>query len=200
LISYIPLLMLLALGVFVLLAGAAAAGGTNRTIDDEAGDSVTGLSPQYLGTSTASWNYGPTCGCTVRPDASSCFNGSWHDATVHNGATVSVLLSFNGACVENRRRRIMLTWARLRHGDILLRHRSEHRCGRGHDGQPHVHPRRQTRRHVLPRPRLVQQHRIQRCPVLASRLGERGAPANRNGDPGTYSAVTHHLRLCDLHL
>jgi hypothetical protein len=42
----------------------------------------------------------------------------------------------------------MLTWARLRHGDILLRHRSEHRCGRGHDGQPDVHPRRQTRRHA----------------------------------------------------
>jgi hypothetical protein len=82
---------------FTLLVSAAAAAGTNRTIDDEFGDSVTGLSPLYLLSATAGWGYGPTCIiCKVKPEASGCYNGSWHDATASPGELAGVSLSFNG--------------------------------------------------------------------------------------------------------
>jgi hypothetical protein len=88
------------LGVLALLAGTVAATRTNRTIDDETGDSVTGLSPQYGATSTAVWNYGPTCtGCNVHPNMTQCYEQSWHDATAYVGQTVSVTLNFHGACI-----------------------------------------------------------------------------------------------------
>jgi hypothetical protein len=87
---------LLALGLF----GSVAATATNRTIDDQTGDAVTGLLPVYSG----SWNYGPMCtGCQVQPNGTYAYGRSWHDATagvspanVTNHPTVT--LSFNGAC------------------------------------------------------------------------------------------------------
>ncbi|KAI0326739.1 hypothetical protein GY45DRAFT_1258403, partial [Cubamyces sp. BRFM 1775] len=53
---------------------------TNRTIDDENGDSVTGIVPSY--SPIASWSQGSTCtGCYIHLDPSQAFDGTWHDAT-----------------------------------------------------------------------------------------------------------------------
>jgi hypothetical protein len=93
--------MLLALGVFVLLTGTAAVAGTNRTIDDESGDSVTGQPPQYTTTNTTNqttyWNDGLSCtGCNIHPNATECYGQTWHDVTASPGQTASVALSFTG--------------------------------------------------------------------------------------------------------
>ena len=57
-----------------------AAAATNRTIDDQEGDSVTGAVPSY--TPVGSWNQGSTCdGCFVHLDPSQTFDGTWHDST-----------------------------------------------------------------------------------------------------------------------
>ncbi|EIW63879.1 uncharacterized protein TRAVEDRAFT_79572, partial [Trametes versicolor FP-101664 SS1] len=64
----------------------------NRTIDDEYGDSVTGVKPVYGPSSdpTGNWIQGLTCvHCTMLPgkviDISQTFNGTWHDSTYHPG-------------------------------------------------------------------------------------------------------------------
>ncbi|OSD00906.1 hypothetical protein PYCCODRAFT_649257 [Trametes coccinea BRFM310] len=52
----------------------------NRTIDDEKGDSVTGVVPSY--SPVGSWSQGSTCsGCFIHLDASQTFQGTWHDTT-----------------------------------------------------------------------------------------------------------------------
>jgi hypothetical protein len=198
--------MLLASSVFVLLAGAAAVAGTNRTIDDETGDSATGQLPQYTtATTTASttnWNDGPRCtGCNIHPNKTECLGQSWHDVTAYPGQTASVALSFTGSWIApTPEMRMTLTRAVFRHGYLRFRHRSKLRCKHRHGGQPHLHARRQLRGHVLPPSRLVQPHRIQRLPILASRLGERSPSADCSGSPGAYSAVALHVRLRDLHV
>ena len=80
--------MLLPLTVF--------AGSTNRTIDDQWGDSVTGVLPAY----STNWNFGPDCNnCAVAPSVSKAFGGTWHDTTSSNPNTTGhyVTLSFTGA-------------------------------------------------------------------------------------------------------
>ncbi|KAI0640174.1 hypothetical protein C8Q77DRAFT_116628 [Trametes polyzona] len=52
----------------------------NRTIDDQKGDSVTGVVPSY--SPIGSWNQGPACtGCFIQLDTSQTFDGTWHDTT-----------------------------------------------------------------------------------------------------------------------
>ncbi|KAI9066502.1 hypothetical protein FKP32DRAFT_372867 [Trametes sanguinea] len=52
----------------------------NRTIDDEKGDSVTGVVPSY--SPVGSWSQGSTCsGCFIHLDTSQTFQGTWHDTT-----------------------------------------------------------------------------------------------------------------------
>ena len=73
--------------------------GSNRTIDDTHGDSVTGELPKYLSSSNAGWNSGPTCSfCALKPDADKFFMGTWHDDTLDEGAAGnnSITLSFTG--------------------------------------------------------------------------------------------------------
>ncbi|EIN07894.1 hypothetical protein PUNSTDRAFT_27065, partial [Punctularia strigosozonata HHB-11173 SS5] len=69
----------------------------NYTIDDLYGDSRTGKLPGYLG----GWNYGPNCpGCTVQPNGTMAFNGSWHDATRTNDPSPrSVTMNFTGSAI-----------------------------------------------------------------------------------------------------
>ncbi|EED84926.1 predicted protein [Postia placenta Mad-698-R] len=86
---------------FLLLAHVAFAKLTNRTIDDENGDSVTGLQPVYAPASGA-WNYGPTCsGCYVQPDVDDCFDHSWHDVTASptDPEPRNITLTFNGTAI-----------------------------------------------------------------------------------------------------
>ena len=50
-----------------------------RTIDDTYGDSVTGVLPAYSDTNC--WNPNPCSICTLQPNASRTYNGTWHDTT-----------------------------------------------------------------------------------------------------------------------
>ncbi|KZT06161.1 uncharacterized protein LAESUDRAFT_200167 [Laetiporus sulphureus 93-53] len=89
--------LLLVCIVSVLLVRPASFKPTNRTIDDEYGDSVTGLMPLYQG----GWNYGPHCsGCYIQPDTLLVFDRTWHDTTTHPADPVaSVTLTFNGTAI-----------------------------------------------------------------------------------------------------
>ncbi|EIW63921.1 uncharacterized protein TRAVEDRAFT_78728, partial [Trametes versicolor FP-101664 SS1] len=78
--------------LFLVSLPMAAARLVNRTIDDEYGDSVTGVKPVYGPSSdpTGNWIQGLTCvHCTMLPekviDISQTFNGTWHDSTYHPG-------------------------------------------------------------------------------------------------------------------
>lgn len=69
---------------------------TNRTIDDNYGDSVTGAKPTY----SDGWNYGPECtGCLMKPALNETFDRSWHDVTASatDPAPRNVTLTFTGA-------------------------------------------------------------------------------------------------------
>ncbi|KAI1790964.1 hypothetical protein LXA43DRAFT_1013850 [Ganoderma leucocontextum] len=74
----------------------------NRTIDDESGDSETGLKPVY-GPDDSSWNQGSTCsGCHITPfiDKTQPFDGTWHDGTYSpGGPDLTISLSFTGTAV-----------------------------------------------------------------------------------------------------
>ncbi|EPS98618.1 hypothetical protein FOMPIDRAFT_1017517 [Fomitopsis schrenkii] len=71
---------------------------TNRTIDDNYGDSVTGAKPTY----SDGWNYGPDCSkCYVQPVVSDTFDRSWHDVTASpdDPAARDIMLTFTGTAV-----------------------------------------------------------------------------------------------------
>ncbi|KAJ6500739.1 hypothetical protein C8R45DRAFT_79801 [Mycena sanguinolenta] len=73
---------------------------SNRTIDDQFGDSVSGLVPTYNPPSF--WKVGASCGsgCAVHPDPTLAFNHTWHDSSQFpNEAPVSVSLQFTGTAV-----------------------------------------------------------------------------------------------------
>lgn len=77
---------------------------SNRTIDDQKGDTVTGFIPTYDPSNR--WHIGQTCtGCSVTPaaiiDPGQAFGGTWHDTT-HYGQTdanMSVQVDFTGTAV-----------------------------------------------------------------------------------------------------
>ncbi|RPD64700.1 hypothetical protein L226DRAFT_37444 [Lentinus tigrinus ALCF2SS1-7] len=73
---------------------------TNRTIDDEKGDSVTGLVPEY--SPPGAWHQGSTCtACFVHLDTSQVLDETWHDTTHHPGDPEprSITMRFNGTAV-----------------------------------------------------------------------------------------------------
>ena len=73
--------------------------GSNRTIDDTHGDSVTGDVPKYDTSTDAGWNAEPGCtSCALMPDATEMFMGTWHDNTLHSDAVGnnSITFSFTG--------------------------------------------------------------------------------------------------------
>ena len=75
----------------------------NRTIDDQKGDSVTGVVPLFLPAGT--WNIGQNCTtCTIESghpiDPGQVFDGTWHDLThFGNGDSGVVQVSFTGHAV-----------------------------------------------------------------------------------------------------
>ncbi|KAI5116467.1 hypothetical protein M0805_006727 [Coniferiporia weirii] len=74
----------------------------NRTIDDQLGDSVTGVLPIYEGPPADNWQQGATCkGCEAQPDPSLAFRGTWHDATWNPGdpGEKVVTVGFTGSAV-----------------------------------------------------------------------------------------------------
>ncbi|KZT74172.1 hypothetical protein DAEQUDRAFT_292907 [Daedalea quercina L-15889] len=72
-----------------------------RIIDDTYGDSATGAVPTY----SDCWNAGPDCStCTLQPDPSMMYNGTWHDTSTGEcnsanstmGVSQNVTFSFKG--------------------------------------------------------------------------------------------------------
>ncbi|KZT06163.1 uncharacterized protein LAESUDRAFT_726375 [Laetiporus sulphureus 93-53] len=82
---------------FILMATLVSPTPTNFTIDDEYGDSVSGLQPIYQ----PSWNYGPQCpGCAIHPEKDETFDQTWHDTTIHpEDPSYNVTLMFNGTAI-----------------------------------------------------------------------------------------------------
>ncbi|KAI0800515.1 hypothetical protein C8Q74DRAFT_420803 [Fomes fomentarius] len=68
------------LASLLFIAVCATAASVNRTIDDELGDSVTGVVPSY--SPVGSWSQGATCDrCWIQLDHDQAFKGTWHDTT-----------------------------------------------------------------------------------------------------------------------
>lgn len=97
LLHFLPLL---------LLTWLSAASLTNRTIDDELGDSATGLKPTYSPENL--WAQGSQCsGCHIAPvnrggqvQVDDVYDGTWHDTTFAPAtAARSVTVTFNGTAV-----------------------------------------------------------------------------------------------------
>ncbi|KAH0832372.1 hypothetical protein J3R83DRAFT_13401, partial [Lanmaoa asiatica] len=65
----------------------------NVTVDDAV--STGPVIPQYL-PSTSNWNIGNNCsGCSVKPDPSLAFDGTWHDCSYSPTAGVEQAINFN---------------------------------------------------------------------------------------------------------
>ena len=79
------------------LLGVSLAQLSNRTIDDNFGDSVTGALPQFEG----DWRTQATCDCSVDLDSSKLFRGTWHGAIARQSSnqTPSVTLQFTGVAI-----------------------------------------------------------------------------------------------------
>ncbi|KAJ6457075.1 hypothetical protein C8R47DRAFT_174881 [Mycena vitilis] len=72
----------------------------NRTIDDQFGDSVTGVIPSY--NPALFWKPGASCGsnCSLHPDPAVAFKHTWHDSSQFPASEpVSVSLDFVGTAV-----------------------------------------------------------------------------------------------------
>ncbi|KZP05462.1 hypothetical protein FIBSPDRAFT_877525 [Athelia psychrophila] len=87
--------------VLSYLAHFSAATLVNRTIDDQFGDSVTRLMPNY--STITGWSQGADCtGCHISLNPGYTFNGTWHDTTyipAVNPSPASVNITFNGTAV-----------------------------------------------------------------------------------------------------
>lgn len=90
--DFTTLLLLCCLVLLASLPGAAA-GPSTRYIDDQAGDSVTGVVPFYQG----QWALGSNCPtCVLKPNPARTFMGTWHDTTVQHGEFKNMIITFTG--------------------------------------------------------------------------------------------------------
>ncbi|KAI0673885.1 hypothetical protein C8Q78DRAFT_989965 [Trametes maxima] len=86
--------------ILVLMNGLASSQVTNRTIDDEGGDSVTGIVPSY--SPAGHWVQGAECSvCSIRLSRFRTFNGTWHDSTRNPNDAEShyITANFTGTAV-----------------------------------------------------------------------------------------------------
>ncbi|KAE9385624.1 hypothetical protein BT96DRAFT_928707 [Gymnopus androsaceus JB14] len=92
----IPPSLNLFLGVILAIPTSSIANIKTRYIDDQYGDSVTGVQPLYYAASESSaWHQGAICSaCKFRPDASKTFNNSWHDSS-HQATDPPSTIKFN---------------------------------------------------------------------------------------------------------
>ncbi|KAJ7645056.1 hypothetical protein DFH06DRAFT_998917 [Mycena polygramma] len=97
----LPLFSLALLLSFILSLVTLSLGSVSTaTIDDEAGDSITGAQPVYSPANAFTLN--SNCdGCTVQADPGQAFDRSWHDSSqLPGGPAVSVTLSFTGIGID----------------------------------------------------------------------------------------------------
>lgn len=73
----------------------------NRTIDDSAGDSVTGLKPLFFPSTSGVWKDQTCADCTIRPDVRRMFMNTFTAVTyspeVYMKTDVGISLRFSGA-------------------------------------------------------------------------------------------------------
>ncbi|KAG9224110.1 hypothetical protein CCMSSC00406_0006778 [Pleurotus cornucopiae] len=70
----------------------------NVTIDDQYGDESTGIVPTYL--PSHAWSSGPMNDLSAKPNASTAYNGTWHDSTHWiNNTEVIVNFGFTGVSI-----------------------------------------------------------------------------------------------------
>ncbi|KAJ6480924.1 hypothetical protein C8R45DRAFT_831846 [Mycena sanguinolenta] len=98
--TFVPLLFLIFTWHYITLS----IGTTfERTIDDTLGDSESGVLPVYEPADAVLLKplQNSDCpACTFHPDASSAFQGTWHDSSqLPGGPAVSVSLSFDGIAI-----------------------------------------------------------------------------------------------------
>ncbi|KAF9457712.1 hypothetical protein BDZ94DRAFT_1202270 [Collybia nuda] len=76
---------------------------TNRTIDDQFGDSVTGQKPIFSPTTEGIWANETCAGCRFQPDKAVAFKGTWQAATFRpepgGSGPLSIDLSFKGTAI-----------------------------------------------------------------------------------------------------
>ena len=73
------------------------AGIVNRTIDDGFGDSDTLRKVTYLPTTSSVWQNASCTGCSIRPDTSRAFKGTYTAATYNPQlGSMSITMKFNG--------------------------------------------------------------------------------------------------------
>lgn len=87
---------------YLLFASPAYTLSINRTIDDELGDSISGVKPTYI--PADGWHLGTECStCNIGSkniDVNQAFDGTWHDVTYRvGGPTQQVQVSFAGTAV-----------------------------------------------------------------------------------------------------
>ncbi|KAH9914660.1 uncharacterized protein BXZ73DRAFT_54860, partial [Epithele typhae] len=84
----------------LLWVSLAAAAASNRTIDDQNGDSISGTVPIYAPSS--SWKQGATCdGCFIQLNTADVHDGTWHDAThsPNDAQDLTITATFTGTAV-----------------------------------------------------------------------------------------------------
>ena len=73
-----------------------AAGVVNRTIDDQFGDSVTGILPVYS-PAKGVWDNQTCVGCAIKADVTRAFMGTYSAATYNPGLTsMGITMQFSG--------------------------------------------------------------------------------------------------------
>ncbi|KAF9266984.1 hypothetical protein L218DRAFT_956072 [Marasmius fiardii PR-910] len=95
--NFAPRLFVSALALFAFFSSLVAGAVEIRYIDDETGDPLTGLKPNY--TPSNQWSLGSVCtGCNIHPNVSLAYNGTWHDTThfARDSVGRSVQLTFTG--------------------------------------------------------------------------------------------------------
>jgi hypothetical protein len=114
--------------LLLLLAKAVTAAPSNRTIDDQDGDEVTGVKPVF----TAGWHTGQNCTvCRATLDPSQTFENTWLDTTVDADGAENITLSFTGTRLLLSHRLVLKMGAR-RHRHLRLCGLAEHESPGGH--------------------------------------------------------------------
>jgi hypothetical protein len=111
----------------------------NRTIDDQFGDPITGTYPTY--SPAEDWRPGANCSdCSVRPDVTKAFDGTWHDSTYYPGdAPRTVTVTFSGTLYFSEDSICLILVLRRECGVRLLHNPARPECDRDDSNIPKFH-------------------------------------------------------------
>ena len=100
----------------------------NRTIDDQFGDPIAGTYPTY--SPAEDWQPGANCSdCSIRPDVTKAFDGTWHDSTYYPGdAPRTVTVTFSGTLYFSKVSICLILVLRRERGVRLLHNAARPEC------------------------------------------------------------------------